>query len=334
MSTERPVRRAALLKGKRHLAFDPVQRWFEGADRQRAMRALRVHLRAGRPVFLHTLRWSQPNRFLEDVAADVSLGTPRIEARVLSVGPVSGKGALQAWSWLMSALTPLLGRSEARGFAQAVSREGYRARFRHLLAGESAGPVRGLFLTGLEHLHFDVVRDLVDIVQAAAADAEGPARVVVVLAGAVEPRLPDSWISLTLPDYGAAEAGEAIVEIAGPNPCASLPAVHRAFGGVPAMVERLAAEGPRGLTEVLEHRDAVWRRLGPLGIELRSAFTIVQSDTALGLRLEALAQGTLPTVPELDRRLARAGLVRIAHRRGRAETVLRMPLLLDLVDTA
>jgi len=26
--------------------------------------------------------------------------------------------------------------------------------------------------------------------------------------------------------------------------------------------------------------------------------------------------------------------VRIAHRRGRAETVLRMPLLLDLVDTA
>jgi hypothetical protein len=334
MPTERPVRRAALLKGKRHLAFDPAQRWFEGADRQRAMRALRVHLRAGRPVFLHTLRWSQPNRFLDDVVADLSIGTPRMDARVLSVAPASGKGALQAWSWLMSALTPLLGRSEERGFAQAVSREGYRARFRHLLVGEAAGPVRGLFLTGLEHLHFDVVRDLVDLVRSAAVESVAPPRVVVVLAGAVEPRLSDPWISMALPDYGAAEAAEAIVEIAGPRPCASLSEVHRAFGGVPAMVEKLAAEGPRGLSEVLEHRDAVWRRLGPLGVELRSAFTIVQSDTALGLRLEALAQGTLPTVPELDRRLARAGLVQIAHRRGHAETVLRMPLLLDLVDTA
>ena len=334
MPTERPVRRAALLKGKRHLAFDPTQRWHEGADRQRTMRALRVHLRAGRPVFLHTLRWSQPNRFLEDVAVDVAMGTPRIDARVLSVAPASGKGALQAWSWLMGALTPLLGRSEERGFAQAVSREGYRARFRHLLHGEPAGPARAILLTGLEHLHFDVVRDLVEIVRTAALEAEGPPRVVVVLAGAVEPRLAEPWISLTLPDYGAAEAAEAIVEIAGPRPCDSLPAVHRAFGGVPAMVERLAAEGPRGLAEVLEHRDAVWRRLGPLGVELRSAFTIVQADTALGLRLEALAQGTLPTDPEVDRRLARAGLVQIAHRRGRAETVLRMPLLLDLVDTA
>ncbi|MEM6929435.1 MAG: hypothetical protein AAF602_21020, partial [Myxococcota bacterium] len=67
-------RRVTILRGKRRGAFDGNQPRLEGAGRGRVARKARHHLRAMRPVVLHTPRFSLPERFLDDLAVDLRLG--------------------------------------------------------------------------------------------------------------------------------------------------------------------------------------------------------------------------------------------------------------------
>lgn len=332
MTTHRLHRRTALLRAKRDGAFDPGQYWHEGADRQRAMRKLRALLRLMQPVILSTPRWSQAHRFIEDLAVDLSVGQPAIQGHVLSLQAVQGKSALQAWAWVMARFTDLCSISVDRRFAQAVSRDGFRTLFANLLRQAQGGPRRCLMLYGLEAVHLDALRDLLDVYEQHMLEARDRRRINLLIAGTVDvPALGANVTRMTLPDYGKAEAIEALVEIVGPQPTARLERLIGAVGGVPAVIERLAAEGPAAIEDAVATREGVWRRLGPVGAEIRSAFAIVSADNALSQRLEQLArEGPSPEMPDRDPRLVRAGLVRFT-RKGKAKlTGVRAPVFADL----
>ena len=97
-------RRTWLLRGKREGAYDIDQRWHEGALRSRVARRLRVLLRRNDPVVLLTPRWSQPARFLDDLALDLQIGSPRVRARVLSLQPLQARSVVETWQWLVRAI--------------------------------------------------------------------------------------------------------------------------------------------------------------------------------------------------------------------------------------
>ena len=324
-------RRLTILRGKRNGCFNQDQYYLERADRTRVARRMRCHLRRGQPVMLAAPRWSQAHRFLDDLAVDVGLGEPSILARPLSLLPLSGRTVHQAWAWLVQAFSEF-GDIPLDGPAwQAVNSMG----FRHVIADHMKrledGKSRCLMMHGLEHAPIDAVTDLIQVFQEHSDRTGRARRFNLILCGSVDASMIefDSSERLVLPDFGADEALDALVEHLGPDEPALLRRAIDIVGGVPAIVDAIGMESRSVVREIVENRDAVWRLLGKLAGEIRGAVEIVSGDESLAGRLEHLARnGPAEDATEADPTLIRAGLALRDPRTSQLR--VRAPMFSDL----
>lgn len=326
-------RRTIILRGKREGAFDSDQYWMEAAKRERQARRLRVALRTTRPAVVIAPRWSQVQRFLDDVASDLAIEEPEIIARTLALQGLKGLTAHQAWGWLAAAIAEFCQITLAEGPAwQAVSRHGFRSVVTDLLEQAEDGPARCLMIHGMEHLQVEAVRDLIEVFEAHCNTHEDR-RFNLLLAGAIDaPHFGfEGAERVELVDYSDREAVEALVEHFGPVDAYRLKAIVSIVGGVPALIDALGHEERSELVSILQNRETLWKVLGPVGEEVRAALDIVNADGEMARRLERLARkGELPEEAELDARLISAGLVRRHVRKSGAVTQIRTPWFADL----
>src|SRR5690606_24338297 len=135
-------RRIRILRGKRSGAFDPNQYYLERAFRARVARKRRFFLRRMEPMVLVTPRWSEAWAFLDDLAMELALGKPAIEARSLSMGPMLGRSVHESRAWVIRALTEFLGTGMEGPVSQAVDRKGFRNVVASQLRRARTGPRR------------------------------------------------------------------------------------------------------------------------------------------------------------------------------------------------
>lgn len=329
MTAHRLDRRLALLRGKRQGSFDKDQYYLERALRARTARHVRVLLRRGLPVVLVTPRWTQIRQFLDDVATDLLVGRPVVESRTLSLLPLEGRTPHQAWNWLVQAVTEFCGLSSESGSAwRMASRQGFRHTLRALFARAEEGPRRCLMIHGLEHMHVEALRDLIDVFEDHVHHRDGPGRFNLLLAGGIDaPHFEFGGSTrLTLSDHADPEAVEALVEHLGPREVHRLRDLVEVVGGIPAVLDAFGTEASGAIGEVIAQRTAVWRVLGNLALELRRAWEVASTDDLASDRLRAIGEaGSLPALP-IDEPLVRAGLVVVERGRSR----LRAPMLSDL----
>lgn len=333
MTTPRLDRRLAILRGKREGAFDRDQYYLEQAERARVSRKVRSLLRRMQPLTLVTPRWSQPRRFLDDVAVDLMLGEPAVRCRTLSLQPLEGRTPHQAWAWIVLAITEFCGLPIDGPAWQVVSRHGFRHVLRELLVRADAGERRCLMIHGLEHIHVEALRDLMEVFEDHVHHRAGEARFNLALAGSIDaPHFEFVGMErIVLPDFSEREALEALVEHLGPVELPRLRSLVALVGGLPAILDALGTEASDRLSEVVADRRALWRVLGGLALEIRRSFEIVAADDRLLERLEELARsGPLPEDPATDDALGRAGLTRVDGPARRRRTSLRAPALGDL----
>jgi hypothetical protein len=328
-------RRLTLLRARRTGSFDPDQVYQEGASRARIARRVRVALRRQDPVFLLAPRWSRPDRFLDELSADLLIGRPRITATVVPLAVVHGRPVHEVQGYLLRCVAEAAQLDVVGAAAQPVNREGFREILASLLGRTQGGPRRALLLQGVEHLDVDVVQDVYDTVLAHAADVGAARRFNVLFAGSVQlsrSRFP-GLVHLVLPDFGPDEAVQALHEYAEQLPERDVELAASLVGGVPALLHAVgvAAEQSRKLPTTQE---GVWNTLGVLADELRAAVVIVAADQAQAERLEAIArQGSLPVDPAVDGRLIRAGVIRGVPRARQPRVVVRAPILAQLAGT-
>ncbi len=327
-------RRITILRGKRKGAFDPHQYYFESAQRTRLSRSVRTHLRFGQPVVLVSPRWSQAAEFLDDLAVDLSLGDPSIQARTLSLSPLKGLTSHQGWGWLASAIAEFCQLHLEEGPAwQAVSRRGFRTVMKELLAQAEGGRRRCLMLHNLEHLPVEALNDLLGIFAEHMEAFVDDRRFNLLFAGSMDAPYFDlaGAARLELPDFSDVEAVDVLVEHLGPVEAHQLRSVIAIVGGVPALLDAVGMGEDQALSEVVSNRESLWRLLGPVADEIRHAMDIVNADPKLSTRLERLARlGPLPEDPAHDDQLQRAGLVRRKTQRSGTMTAVRTPWFSDL----
>ena len=176
-------RRQRILRGKRQCAFNPEQRYFDGAARSRAARRVRVNLRRMIPIVLVAPRWSHVQRFLDDIATDLSVGGAPIRCRALSLHALQGRSTHQARMWLTQALTEFCGLVGDGPVAQAVDSAGFREVLGRVFRRSTLGPPRALLIHGVEHAPVEVSQDLLAAFEAHAEEA-GDRRKVVILCSA------------------------------------------------------------------------------------------------------------------------------------------------------
>lgn len=334
MSSNRLERRIAILKGKREGSFDRDQYYLEKAGRARVARKARTRLRRMQPVVLITPRWSQARRFLDDMATDLMVGDPLVRARTLSLHPLEGRTPHQAWSWLVLAVTEFCSLPLDGPAWQVVSRRGFRHVMRELFVRADAGERRCLMIHGMEHIHVEALRDLIEVFHEHVRGRTGEGRFNLLLAGTVDaPHFEFAGLErLVLPDFAEYEALESLVEHLGPSEVPRLRSLVSLVGGIPAMLDALGNEAADRISDVLADRRSIWRVLGTIATEMRRAFDIVASDEGLLARIEQIAkEGPQLPDPVKDEALLRAGLVRqVGHSEGTRRTALRAPFLVDL----
>jgi hypothetical protein len=339
-------RRIALLRGKRRGAFDPDQYYVERAVRARVARKMRICLRRMEPVALVTPRWSQAQRFLDDVSVDLLVGDPRVRARTLSLQPLAGRTPHQAWSWLVLAMTEFCHLPLEGPAWQVVSRRGFRHVMRELFARADEGERRCLMIHGAEHIQVEALRDLIEVFGDHVRNRTAPAGFNLLLAGMIDaPHFGFPGADrLVLSDFAEDEAVEVLVEQVGPADLARLRSAVAVVGGIPAMLDLLVSSGSgQGadaqasraagrITDLLGDRAAIWRVLGAIATEVRRSFDIVAADEALLARMEKIAKdGPQPADPVHDEALLRAGLVLgQGQPDGTRRTAIRAPFLADL----
>ncbi len=323
-------RRIAILRGKRHGSFDPDQRYLEKAWRSRVTRQVRVHIRRMEPVTVVTPRWSQPRRFLDDLAGDLLLGEPSVIARTLSLLPLQGRTPHQAWAWLVQAVTEFCHLSLEGPAWQVVSRRGFRHVMAELFARAEAGDRRCLAIHGLEHIHVEALRDLISVFGEHVAGRTGEPRFNLLLSSGVDAdhfRF-EGFRRVALTDYGPDEAIEALVEHLGPKEPGFLASLVDVVGGVPAFIDVLGSQ-PGRLSDVITNPDTVWRTLGSTALDLRNVVELATADPDASARLDHLANEMAAEWSVHDQPLFDAGLVYKDPIDGR--TRLRSPLIAQLV---
>lgn len=334
-------RRTTLLRGKRGGAFDRDQYYLEQAVRARIARKVRFRLRRMEPVLLVTPRWSEPLRFLDDVATDLQIGEPSVRARTLSVRPLEGRTPHQAWSWFVLAVTEFCALPLDGPAWKVVSRRGFRHVMRELFARAEEGERRCLLVHGLEHMHVEALRDLLDVYgahlreRALVGRPPGRSGFNLLLAGAIDaPHFEIAGVDrIVLEDFSDREAMEALVEQIGVDDVPKVRSAVGLVGGIPAMLDVLGTEAAARLTELATDSSAIWSLLGGVATEVRRAFDIVVSDETLLARMERIARDGPQTPDPRDSALLRAGLVRSVGWSDRSRrTVLRAQFLADLAD--
>ncbi len=330
-------RRLTLLRGKRQGAFDPDQYWMERADRARVARRVRTAVRHMRPVVLLTPRWSSPRRFLDDVATDLLIGTPAVSSRTLDCSALKGRTNHQAWAWFVEALVELSGVVMEGPAWQAVSRLGFQRVVGQCLDAIQRGDTRRcLMLHGLQHVPFEALEDLILAYETWLEEVDDP-RFTLVAAGSVAPdevQVGGAGRPVYLDDFTPEEAVEALVEDLGPLPRHQLESAVEVVGGVPQILEELAAQGERALTELVARPETLWSRLGALAGEIRGAFEILASNDAMHARVERLtADGPQPEDVAVDPILVLAGFARRQRTPTGTRVRVRAPLFGELIHT-
>jgi hypothetical protein len=247
------------------------------------------------PVVLTTPRWSEGQRFLDDIATDLSIGTPSFIARTLSLAPLQGRHTHECWRWLSRALSDFFDLADVGGpLISAVDRHG----FRHVLGGlfrrTNRGPRRALLVHGLEHVNVEVTRDLFQAYVDHQEEVGATRRLVMLFGGAAElppPGVPsEPFQSVLLPDYTPIEAVEALAEQLGPTSAEELSRLCAWIGGVPALIEQ-AGQAARQQMNFVRDIDDVCRLLGPLADEVRGAVSTATSSDEMHARFEQIVAG-------------------------------------------
>ena len=293
-------------------SFNPDQHELEAAIRGRTSRKVRAHLRRMDPVVLTTPRWSEPQAFLEDLALDLAVGEPALGCRTVSFRPLKGRPVTEAWHFVMQVLAQLSEREWTEVRTPSVAdRRGLRTVCRDLLLRaqdhrrEDAHPQVALLGHGAEHLPVEVVEDLGEAWARFAQEIPHDRRATLLLAGSVD----------------------ALVGQAGPAGRRELEGAARFTGGIPALVTALG-HGARGNGSMPSGEAALLRAIGPLADEIRYAVDIASGKSELADRLDSLRRGDpLIEVPELDRPLALAGLLKRVRLLGEDRVLLRAPAI-------
>lgn len=330
-------RRLTLLKAKRGCVFDPDQYWLEKADRARVARRVRTKLRRMEPVVLLTPRWSNPRRFLDDVATDLLIGSPDVRCRTLDCAGLKGLTNHQAWAWFVEALVELSGLHMEGPAWQAVSRLGFQHVVSQALFAIQESEIRRcLMMHGLQHVPLDALEDLIMAYETYvdSLDEGVDPMFTVVLSGSVtsdEIQVAGSGPAVVLDDFSADEAVEALVEDMGPIERHRLESVIELVGGVPLVLELIADQGEQALSQIVAQPEALWKLLGPLTTEIRGAFEIVASDDSMASRVEELAkEGPLPENIAVDPILVLAGIANRIRQRDGLKVQVRAPAFADM----
>lgn len=305
---------------------------FDTSPRARAARSARAALRRMEPVVLLAPRWSATERFLEDLAQDLAVGEPTVACRVVGFRHLQGRGVVEAWRHTLQLLGRLVdGAPRAELPSGVADRRGFRWALDELLETihEKAMHRTALLAHGCDALPVELLDDLVAAWRDYYARHPEHRRVTSLFAAADTAR----WLAVEgrpiiyLADYAETEALAAMVGRAGPKPLRSLERAARFTGGIPALVERLADYArvggalPSRPKEILD-------ALGGLAEELRGAVDIVCAHELLAERLASLQHGEpTPMVPELDRQLITAGLLRPLRTARGPEVALRAPAI-------
>ncbi|MED5371530.1 MAG: hypothetical protein VX899_10980 [Myxococcota bacterium] len=315
--------------GQRQAAsFDPDQHFLEAALRGRTARKVRAHLRRLEPVVLMTPRWSNPQTFLEEIALDLAVGEPAVGCRTVSFRPLKGRRPPEAWSFILQVLGQLRNRRNVSHPPIVADGRGFRSVALELLlrAQDETDHNLALLAHGAEYLPIDVIEDLGEVWATYVQRIPRDRRATMLLAGSVNAEL-DQGNPVTLADYGEAEAAAAIFGRTGPTARAHLETAARFSGGIPAVVDALG-RGAREQGAMPRSRAGLVRALGPLGEEMRMAVDIVKADTELAERLQALLRGEpLVEVPQVDKPLMMAGLLRRVRLPGEDRVMLRAPAI-------
>ncbi|NOY28560.1 MAG: hypothetical protein GXP62_22120 [Oligoflexia bacterium] len=315
--------------------FDPDQHFLETALRGRTARQIRTCLRRMEPVFVVTRRWSQPPRFLEDIALDLAVGEPAIGCRTVGFRALRSRSLAETWPFMLQVLGQL-GQGSRLGdsLSTAIDRQGFRAGIEESLedAHQTSRHRLALMLHGIEHTPVDALADLVDEWSAYRGRHPEGLRVVLLLAGAERP----AWLSqpelheIELEDYSEAETIASIVARCGPLSRRRVQGLARFTGGIPAVVEAVAElvakRGPRLDADLILHS------MGPAADEMRGALDIVSALGELADRLAMLAKDGPDTEwDETDTMLLAAGLIKRIRSHGAPHVTLRAPALAALL---
>lgn len=313
--------------------FNPEQHALEAAIRSRTARKVRAHLRRMDPVVLTTPRWSEPQSFLEDLALDLAVGEPGIGCRTVSFRPLKGRPAPEAWFFLLQIFAQLAaGESGELRPPTVADRRGFRTVLRGLLwrAQERGGEERVALLGhSAEHLPVEALEDIAECWAEFARQTPEDRACTLLLSGAVDTPSLDLPLSVgvDLQDFGEAEAAAALIGQTGPVGRRELEGAARFSGGIPAVVHALGA-GARATGALPAGNSALLRCIGPLAEEIRGAVSIASGHPDLADRLDQLLRGEpLVEVPEVDRPLLMAGLIRRVRLPGEGRVLLRAPVL-------
>ena len=278
---------------------------------------------------LLTPRWSKPQAFLEDVALDLAVGEPAVGCRTVSFRPLKGRSTPEAWNFILGVLQQMLWKLD--GLPMMVAgRRGFRTAALDLLKRvQDECPDRVALLThGAENLPIDALEDLSDVWALFAEQTPTGRKATMLVAGSIDASVHLAEAGrVQLQDYGEAEAAAAIIGRSGPAPRSNLESAARFSGGVPALVEAVG-RGSRDKGGVPRSRAGLVRAIGPLAEEIRFAVDIVNADSALADRLDELLAGEpLVEVPQVDRPLMMAGLLRKVRMPGEDRVLLRAPAI-------
>jgi hypothetical protein len=318
-------------QARRELAFDENQHYIEAALRGRTARRVRAHLRRLEPVVVMTPRWSNPQTFLEEIALDLAVGEPAVGCRSVSFRPLMGRRAPEAWSFILSVLSQLRSRQNQGNSPIIVAGgRGFRSAALDILlhAQDETDHNLALLGHGAEYLPIDVIEDLGEVWANYVQRIPRGRRTTMLLAGSVNARMDlESGHRVQLADYGEAEAAAAIIGRVGPSSRVHLETAARFSGGIPAVVEALG-RGAQAQGTMPRSRAGLVRTLGPLGQEMRMAVDIVKADSDLAERLHQLLRGEpLVEVPQVDKPLMLAGLLRRVRLPGQDRVMLRAPAI-------
>jgi hypothetical protein len=317
--------------------FDVNQPVLEAAFRGKVGRRVRTALRRMDPVLLTVPRWSQPERFLEDLALDLAIGQPGIGCRTVDLSPLKGHGANEAWRFTLH-LFAQMGQRNWQGSASTMvaHRSGFRYALSRLLfeAHATAPHPVALLAHGAQYLPVEIIEDLrvvwADYWHAHPFDA----RCTLLLATAVGTDLVgiDGMQAVNLMDYGAAEAMRCLVTGATHEPAPSLTRAISLTGGIPGLVDAVRTMSRSGRVLATED-DALVYGMGSLVDALQGAVDIANMDSALSDRLHQLLDGQpRPWQAQVDDPLRIAGLVRSRQSHGEAQVVLRAPAIATLLE--
>lgn len=328
---ERAHRRMKVFHARRKHAFDNGQVHLETAVRGRAARKVRGFLRRLEPVWMLTPRWSEPQAFLEDVALELAVGQPEIGCRTVSFRPLMNRGAAEAWNFILRVFAELPGREwGTRPVPMVCDRRGFFHAAQRLLgeAHDTAEYALALLAHGTEHLPVDVIDDLGHVWRRYLEQAGEGRRCTVLFAGSIEtPALQLGDIArLDLCDFGEAEAAATLLLRTGPLDGDALDRAVQFTGGVPAVVEALAAGALEG-GALPAHATGLLRCMGPIAEELRGAVSMAMSCGETADRLHELLDGEARLEEEADRTLIMSGLVRRVRNGGFPRVALRTPAI-------